>query len=40
MERYRPQLRELHYDPSRYDTYMEQLGVQYPQFERPQDPAP
>ena len=37
MERFRPQLRELHYDPSRYDTYMEQLGVEYPQFERPQD---
>ena len=37
MERYRAQLRELHYDPSRYDSYMEQLGVEYPQFERPRD---
>ncbi|MCY3844589.1 MAG: amidohydrolase [Acidobacteria bacterium] len=37
MERFRAQLRELHYDESRYDSYLEQLGVTYPQFERPQD---
>jgi aminobenzoyl-glutamate utilization protein B len=30
MERFRPQLNELRYDPSRYKTYMEQLGIKYP----------
>lgn len=33
MERFRPRLEELHYDPERYDTYLEQLGVEYPRFE-------
>ncbi len=40
MERFRPQLEELYYDPSRYDTYLEQLGVEYPQFEPAEEPAP
>jgi aminobenzoyl-glutamate utilization protein B len=30
MERYRPALQKLHYDPSRYKSYLEQLGVAYP----------
>jgi aminobenzoyl-glutamate utilization protein B len=30
MERFRPDLKKLRYDPSRYRTYMEQLGIQYP----------
>ncbi len=30
MARYRPILENLKYDPSRYDTYLEQLGVEYP----------
>jgi aminobenzoyl-glutamate utilization protein B len=30
MERYRPALRKFYYDPSRYKTYLEQLGVPYP----------
>ena len=30
MERFRPALRKLRYDPDRYPTYMEQLGVKYP----------
>lgn len=30
MKRYRPQLEKLHYDPSRYKTYLEQLGIEYP----------
>ena len=37
MERFKPQLEELYYDETRYDTYLEQLGVEYPQFEPPQD---
>lgn len=30
---YRSRLEPLYYDPSRYATYLEQLGVDYPQFE-------
>ena len=29
MESFRPQLRKLRYDPSKYKTYLEQLGVEY-----------
>jgi aminobenzoyl-glutamate utilization protein B len=32
MERYRPQMRPLYYDASRYDTYLDQLGVKFPTF--------
>jgi aminobenzoyl-glutamate utilization protein B len=30
MEKYRPQMRQYYYDPSRYKTYLEQLGIEYP----------
>jgi aminobenzoyl-glutamate utilization protein B len=30
MERYGPRLEELRYDPTRFDTYLEQLGIDYP----------
>ncbi|MBL8296412.1 MAG: amidohydrolase, partial [Bryobacterales bacterium] len=30
MERVRPQLEKLRYDPTRYKTYLEQLGIEYP----------
>jgi aminobenzoyl-glutamate utilization protein B len=30
MERVAPELEKLRYDPSRYATYMEQLGIEYP----------
>ncbi len=30
MEQIRPQMREYYYDPTRYDTYLEQLGIEYP----------
>ncbi len=30
MERFRPELRKLRYDPTRYKSYLEQLGVPYP----------
>ncbi|MGH9719648.1 MAG: amidohydrolase [Bryobacteraceae bacterium] len=30
MERFRPELKKLRYDPSKYATYMEQLGIRYP----------
>jgi aminobenzoyl-glutamate utilization protein B len=29
-ERFRPELRKHYFDPSRYGTYLEQLGVRYP----------
>ncbi|MGQ0646865.1 MAG: amidohydrolase [Gemmatimonadaceae bacterium] len=30
MARYRPEMRKFYYDPSRYPTYLEQLGIKYP----------
>ncbi len=30
MEKYRPEMRKYYYDPARYKTYLEQLGIQYP----------
>lgn len=30
MEKYRPEMRKLYYDPKKYGTYLEQLGVTYP----------
>ncbi len=30
MEKYRPQMKELYYDASRYGSYLEQLGIKYP----------
>jgi len=35
MEAYRERLEALHYDPTRYASYLEQLGVDYPQLEPP-----
>ena len=30
MDKYRPEMRKYYYDPSRYKTYLEQLGITYP----------
>ncbi len=30
METFKPRLEQYYYDPSRYDTYLEQLGIEYP----------
>jgi len=30
MERWRPLIREFYYDPTRYETYLDQLGIEYP----------
>ncbi len=30
MAKFKPQLKELYYDPEKYDTYLEQLGITYP----------
>ena len=37
MAKYREQLKKYYYDPTKYDTYLEQLGIKYPQL-KPQDP--
>lgn len=30
MDEYRPRMRKFYYDPAAYDTYLEQLGIPYP----------
>jgi aminobenzoyl-glutamate utilization protein B len=30
MEKYRPEMKKYYYDPTKYKTYLEQLGIQYP----------
>jgi aminobenzoyl-glutamate utilization protein B len=35
MARFRPMLEGLKYDPSRYATYLEQLGITYPTIRKP-----
>jgi len=30
MEKFRPELKKFYYDPTRYKTYLEQLGIAYP----------
>jgi aminobenzoyl-glutamate utilization protein B len=35
MDKFRPLMRPFYYDAGKYDTYLEQLGVSYPQLERP-----
>ncbi len=38
MADYRPEMRKFYYDPTRYKTYLEQLGIEYPTL-RSTDPA-
>ncbi len=35
MDRYRPAMRKYYVDPSKYRTYLDQLGVQYPTLKKP-----
>jgi len=37
MARFRPQLEKLRYDPERFDTYLQQLGVTYPTVSKPEE---
>ncbi len=30
MDEYRPEMKKMYYDPSKYNTYLEQLGIKYP----------
>ena len=34
MDRLRPEMSKYYYDPSRYDSYLEQLGVPYPPLDQ------
>jgi aminobenzoyl-glutamate utilization protein B len=36
LEKYRPEMRKYYYDPSRFSTYLEQLGIKYPTVRTPQ----
>jgi len=38
MEQYRPEMRKHYYDPAKYRTYLEQLGITYPTVRTPGDP--
>jgi aminobenzoyl-glutamate utilization protein B len=40
MARFRPLIEPLRYDPSRYSTYLEQLGIEYPTVRRAGEGAP
>ena len=39
MARYRPEMRKYYYDPTKYKTYLEQLGITYPTV-KPEKPVP
>ena len=39
MEQYRPEMKKYYYDSSKYDTYLEQLGIQYPTVRATAAPA-
>ena len=36
MDKFRPLQKQFYYDPTRHDTYLDQLGVTYPTLESPQ----
>ena len=35
MARYKPELSKFYYDPSKYPTYLDQLGIKFPLLEKP-----
>lgn len=35
MAKFRPEMAKLYYDPTKYDTYLDQLGIKFPQLEKP-----
>ena len=34
MDKFRPELKKFYYDPSKYNTYLEQLGISYPTLKK------
>jgi aminobenzoyl-glutamate utilization protein B len=39
-EKYREQMRKFYYDPTKYPTYLDQLGIKYPTLRTPETPKP
>ena len=39
MDEFKPKLKPLYYDPVKYKTYLEQLGIQYPTLREDQKEA-
>jgi aminobenzoyl-glutamate utilization protein B len=39
LEKYRPEMKKYYYDPSRYPSYLDQLGIKYPTVRTPQTSA-
>ena len=39
MEKYRPEMTKYYYDPTKYKTYLEQLGIKYPTTDKPAKPS-
>ena len=35
MAKYRPEMKKYYYDPTKYKTYLEQLGIKYPTVRQP-----
>jgi aminobenzoyl-glutamate utilization protein B len=35
MEKYRPEMKKYYFDPTKYKTYLDQLGIKYPTTEKP-----
>src|SRR5262245_52553092 len=40
MEKFRPEMRKYYYDPAKYPTYLDQLGIKYPTLRTPETPKP
>jgi aminobenzoyl-glutamate utilization protein B len=40
MARYRPEMKKLYSDPTKFKSYLEQLGVAYPTVKPPTNPVP
>ena len=34
MDTYREEMKKYYYDPSKYDTYLDQLGIKYPTIKK------
>jgi aminobenzoyl-glutamate utilization protein B len=35
MARFRPEMRKFYYDPAKYPTYLDQLGIKFPALKKP-----
>jgi aminobenzoyl-glutamate utilization protein B len=40
MEKYRPEMKKYYYDPTKYKSYLEQLGIKYPTTDKPATKSP